>query len=399
MQILIGVLIGLVLGALATWLVLRTAYAVRAASVSTERNLLRERVVDLEAAVGDDRQTASVLAPLGAALQRVERQVAVLERDRVEQFGELGARLQEVGRSTAVLQHETSQLAGALRSSSARGTWGEMQLRRILEHSGMLPHCDFDEQVTAISRHQATVRPDVVVRLPGAKVLVIDSKAPLSKFLAAQADDLRPQDQTALLAEHASALVRHIDALGGKDYWSAFEQSPQLVVCFLPADAILGSALRSDPSLLDRAMSRNVVLASPSTLLALLRSTTFAWQQDNLNSGARELLDLGRTLYERLATLGKHTTALGASLRKSVESYNLMVGTLENRVLVTSRKMHELGMATDAPPVLTPVDAAPRPLTAAELLEALDEDVARPQLDLRVDRPHAADRRGGTGTA
>lgn len=391
MQILTGVLIGLAVGVLATWLVLRMAYAARSATVSTERDLLRERVVDLEAAVSDDQQTASVLAPLGAALQRVEQQVAVLERDRVEQFGELGARLQEVGRSTAELQRETTQLSGALRSSSARGTWGEMQLRRILEHSGMLPHCDFDEQVSAISRHQARVRPDVVVRLPGDKVLVIDSKAPLTKFLAAQSDDLPPDECEQLLAEHGRALVRHIDSLGAKDYWSAFDRSPQLVVCFLPADAVLGSALRSDPSLLDRAMSRNVVLASPSTLLALLRSTAYAWQQDSLSSGARELLELGNTLYQRLATLGKHTTALGASLRKSVESYNLMVGTLESRVLVTSRKMHELGMATDDPPTLVTVDAAPRPLTAAELIEALDEEVARPQLDLRDPGPAQAD--------
>ncbi|WP_265446011.1 DNA recombination protein RmuC [Flexivirga meconopsidis] len=379
---LLGLAVGLFVAGGLCWLLLRQVYAARSVAVSTERDLLRERVVDLESAVADDQQTAAVLAPLGAALDRVERQVATLERDRVEQFGELGERLAEVGRVTGQLHRETSGLAGALRSSSTSGTWGEVQLRRVLEHAGMLPHCDFDEQVSAVSRHDARVRPDVLVRLPGDRVLVVDSKAPVRKFLDAQAADLPPAERDELLDDHARALVRHVDGLAAKDYWSAFVDTPQMVVCFLPADAMLAAALRQDPSLLDRAMARKVVLVSPGSLLALLRTTAYAWQQDSLVRGTRELLALGQQLYERLGTLGRHTTALGQSLTKSVEAYNAMVGALESRVFVAARKLHALGVVTDAPAApVAPVDKATRPLTAQELIDALDEDVARPMLD------------------
>ncbi|MBB2894366.1 DNA recombination protein RmuC [Flexivirga oryzae] len=393
-----GFVIGLVAGALlaagVTWALLRQTYAARRAALGTERDLLRERVIDLESAVADDQQTAAVLAPLSATLGRVEKQVATLERDRVEQFGELGARLAEVGRVAGALHQETTQLSGALRATSTGGTWGEVQLRRVLEHSGMLAHCDFEEQVTAVSRHDATIRPDVVVRLPAGRVLVIDSKAPTRAFLDAQADHLTPVDRDRLLDQHAKALVRHVDALAAKAYWSAFEQSPQLVVCFVPADAMLAAALRQDPSLLDRAMSRKVVPASPSTLLALLRTSAAAWQQDSLARGARELLALGQTLYDRLGTMGRHTAKVGQSLTRSVEAYNAMIGTLESRVLVTARQMHALGLAQDAPPErLRAVETPARPLTAHELIDALDEDVARPTLDFRdpATRPGDAD--------
>lgn len=382
-----GALVGALLAAAATWLLLRQSYAAGRASLSTERDLLRERVIDLESTVADDQQTAAVLGPLSAMLGRVEKQVATLERDRVEQYGELGERLAEVGRVTGALHQETTQLAGALRATSTGGTWGEVQLRRVLEHAGMLAHCDFEEQVTAVSRHDARVRPDVVVRLPGDRVLVIDAKAPARAFLDSQAEGLAPQDRDRLLEQHAKALVRHVDSLAAKAYWSAFEQSPQLVVCFVPADAMLAAALRQDPSLLDRAMSRKVVPVSPSTLLALLRTSAAAWQQDSLARGARELLTLGQTLYDRLGTMSRHTARVGQSLTRSVEAYNAMIGTLESRVLVTARRMHALGLAQDAPPEqLRPIETPARPLTAHELIDALDEDVARPTLDLDVAR-------------
>lgn len=400
MTFLIGVVVGVLLAAAATWLLLRQSYAARHASLATERDLLRERVIDLESAVADDQQTAAVLGPLSATLGRVEKQVATLERDRVEQFGELGERLAEVGRVTGALHQETTQLAGALRATSTGGTWGEVQLRRVLEHSGMLAHCDFEEQVTAVSRHDARVRPDVVVRLPGDRVLVIDSKAPARAFLDSQAGGLAPEGRDRLLEQHAKALVRHVDSLAAKAYWSAFEQSPQLVVCFVPADAMLAAALRQDPSLLDRAMSRKVVPASPSTLLALLRTSAAAWQQDSLARGARELLTLGQTLYDRLGTMSRHTARVGQSLTRSVEAYNAMIGTLESRVLVTARQMHALGLAQDAPPEELPAIETPaRPLTAHELIDALDEDVARPMLDLDAARGRAGSgQRRGAGT-
>ncbi|AKU17698.1 DNA recombination protein RmuC [Luteipulveratus mongoliensis] len=387
MENLIGLVTGLVLGTALAWAWLRQAHAVRSAALLTERDLLRERVVDLEAAVSDDAQTASVLMPLQDALGRVERQVTTLERDRVEQFGELAGRLTDVAASTAALRDQTASLAGALNSSTTRGTWGEVQLRRVLEHAGMLAHCDFDEQVSASTRHDARVRPDVVVRLPGDKVLVIDSKAPMTAFMAAQADELTAAQRSTKLVEHARQLRGHIDGLAAKEYWSAFSTTPEMVVCFVPGDAILVAALAADPGLLDRAMSRRIVLASPSTLMALLRSVAFAWQQEALSGSARELLALGKELYARLATLGRHTSEMGAALRRSVETYNAMVGSLESRVLVTARRMSELDLTADPLEVVRPVETAARPLTAQELIDALDDDVARPQLDLDVAAP------------
>lgn len=381
----IGLLVGLALGVIGAWFWLRAQHAARIAAADTERDLLRERVIDLESALSDDQQTAAVLAPLSAALTRVERQVATLERDRVEQFGELGSRLAEVGRVTGELHRETGQLAGALRSSSTSGAWGEVQLRRVLEHAGMLARCDFDEQVSAVSRHDQQVRPDVVVHLPGERVLVIDSKAPVRAFLDAQGADVSAPQRDSLLSAHAKALQGHVDALAAKEYWSAFDDTPQMVLCFVPADAMLSAALRQDPSLLDRAMARKVVLVSPSSLLAVLRTTSYAWQQDSLVRGAQDLLRLGQTLYERLGTMGRHTSKLGQTLTRSVEAYNAMVGTLESRVLVTARQLHELGVAPDAPAdPIAPVHSAPRPLTARELIDALDDDVARPALDLEA---------------
>lgn len=382
MELIVGLLVGCLVGVALTWAWLRQAYVARSAGTLTERDLLRERVIDLEAAVADDAQTASVLAPLRDALGRVERQVTTLERDRVEQFGELSARLTDVTASTAALRDQTASLAGALNSSTTRGTWGEVQLRRVLEHAGMLAHCDFDEQVTSVSRHDQRVRPDVVVRLPGDKVIVVDSKAPLTGFMAAQAKGLSADQQKARLAEHARHLRNHVDSLAAKEYWSAFEATPEMVVCFVPGDAILVAALAGDPGLLDRAMSRRVVLVSPSTLLALLRSVAYAWQQDSLSGNARELLMLGKDLYARLATLGRHTADMGTSLRRSVETYNAMVGSLETRVLVTARRMSELDLTQEPLPANPPVSVAPRPLTAQELIDALDDDVARPQLEL-----------------
>ena len=231
-----------------------------------------------------------------------------------------------------------------------RGAWGEVQLRRVLEASGMLPRCDFDEQVTAVSAHGRGVRPDVVVRLPGGKVLVVDAKAPMIAFLDAQAEDLPDDERAALLAEHAAGLGRHVSALAAKEYWSAFREGPEMVVCFVPSDAMLGAALAAQPALHERALAQRVVLVGPGSLMALLRTVAFTWQQDALSANARELLDLGRDLHRRLGTLGAHTAKVGRSLQSSVEAYNAMVGALESRVMVTARRMHDLDLVGDELP-------------------------------------------------
>ena len=382
MEILIGAVLGVLIGAVVAWLVAQVLFAGRSAALSTERDLLRERVVDLESAISDDAQTATLLAPLRDALVRVERQVGTLERDRVEQFSHVSVQLADVTTSTQALRSQTASLVGSLNASTIRGNWGEVQLRRVLEHAGLLARCDFEEQVSAVSGHDRGVRPDVVVRLPGKKCLVIDAKTPMTAFLSAQADGIDSAERSRLLASHAASLRGHVDSLAAKAYWSAFTNTPELVVCFIPGDAILAGALAADPGLFEYAQARKVVLASPGTLFALLRTVALTWQQDALTANAQLLLKLGSELYSRLGTLGSHATKMGASLQKSVESYNALVGTLESRVLVTARKMHELGLAETALPEAGPVETATRPLTAAELIVALDSDVARPELDL-----------------
>ncbi len=390
-------LLGLVVGAALAWALTRAVLSGRAAGLVTERDLLRERVVDLEAAVAGDDRTASVLAPLRDALTRVESHVGTLERDRVDQFATLRSVVGRVEEETARLGRETRSLAGSLNSSSVRGAWGEVQLRRVLEHAGLLARCDFDEQVRAVSGHEAQVRPDVVVALPGGKVLVVDAKAPMTAFLRAQADALEDTERDRLLREHASALGGHVRSLAAKEYWTAFRATPEMVVCFVPSEAMLTAALAADPSLHEAALADRVVLVGPGSLLALLRTVAFTWQQDALTSNARELLALGRELHARLSTLGGHTARLGRSLQRSVEGYNALVGALESRVLVTARRLRDLDLVDGDLPEPSPVTHAPRVLTAEELIETASAEDARPDLDLGSVYP--AERAADPGTS
>lgn len=386
MQTWMWLLVGLVAGAGGAYGLTRLVFVARSVAVTVERDLLRERVLDLETSLGEDLETAALLAPLKDALRRVEGQVATLERDRVQQFGSLRAVMARVEDETQSLARETASLAGSLRSSSVRGAWGEVQLRRVLEASGMLARCDLDEQVQAVGMHERLVRPDVVVRLPGDKVLVIDAKAPMSAFLQTQVEDLDPTEAVRLLADHARALKSHVIALASKDYWSAFDNTPEAVICFVPSDAVLASALAADPSLYDAALAKRVVLVGPGSLLALLRAVAFTWQQDSVAGSARELLVAARALYGRLGTMGGHVAMMGRSLQRSVETYNQFVGTLETRVLPSARRMHELGVG-DAPlATFAPIEQGPRILTAAELLDAVAAADARPELLLTEPR-------------
>ena len=348
------------------------------AATDAERRLLAAQNRELGEARTQDGSVLRALAPVAEKLSAVQQQVALLERDRVEQYGQLAQQLQEARLSDEQLIRSTHALESALRSNSARGQWGEVQLRRVVEAAGMLRHVDFVEQVHSAG-HDSAVRPDLVVQLPGDKQLVVDAKVPLSSYLEAQelgsvdprlgpagpqsANDGR--NRQALLAAHAKALRAHVDALGTKKYWDIPGNSPELVVCFIPAESILAAALTADAGLLDHALSRNVVLASPSTLLAVLKSVAFTWRQDVLTDSARELFELARQLYDRMGTLGENVTKLGSSLKTSVDRYNAMVGTLEARVLPTARKLNSLeetGLV--APPL---VEVQPRALVAPEL--------------------------------
>jgi DNA recombination protein RmuC len=360
----LGLLIGAALGALLATLAAR----VRGGTAVAERDLLRERVTDLESAASQDRELAATLSPLAGALQRVEDQVRTLERDRLQQYARLGEQIEAVRASGEALRTQTAALAGALRSPTARGTWGEVQLRRVVEHAGMLARVDFTTQAAATTPGGVGVRPDLVVHLPGGKHVVVDAKAPLAAFLEASeggADDER--QQRAALA-HARALRGHVDTLAAKEYWTAFDPSPELVVCFVPGEAFLAAACSADPSLLEHAMSRKVVLATPTTLLALLRTVALTWQSQAIAGSAKELLALGRELYARLGTLGSGAGKLGRSLQRAVEDYNLLVGTLERRVLVTARRMRDLDLVDGELGPATPVEVVPRVLTAEELL-------------------------------
>ncbi|MDQ0031757.1 DNA recombination protein RmuC [Arthrobacter bambusae] len=347
------------------------------AAADAERRLLLSQNRELNESRNQDGNVLRALAPVAEKLTAVQQQVSLLERDRLEQYGHLAQQLQEARLSDEQLLRSTHALASALRSNSARGQWGEVQLRRVVEAAGMLRHVDFQEQVHSASA-ESTIRPDLVVQLPGGKQLVVDAKVPLASYLAAQeqGNTRHPAESgtqpvgngtDALLLAHAKALKSHVDALGSKKYWDIPGNSPELVICFLPAESILAAALEADPALLDHALSRNVVLASPGTLLAVLKSVAFTWRQDVLTDNARELFELARQLYERMGTLGDNVGKLGSSLKTSVDRYNALVGTLEARVLPTARKLNS--MDTDGLVSPSAVEAVPRTLAAPELIE------------------------------
>ncbi|WP_336856480.1 DNA recombination protein RmuC [Sinomonas albida] len=344
------------------------------AAATAERDLLARQNVALTSLDEQENTVLQALAPVAEKLSAVQRQVTMLERDRVEQYGQLAQQLQTAQESDAALLRSAHALTAALANNSSRGTWGEVQLRRVVEAAGMLNRVDFSEQVSAVGE-AGGVRPDLVVHLPGGKQLVVDSKVPLGAYLKAQelAQDLSTAAAEARarhLAEHAKALRAHIDTLCSKRYWESMGASPELVVCFLPAESFLAAALTEDAGLLDYAFTRNVALASPATLIALLKGVAFGWRQELLTDNARELFELSQQLYGRLGTMGGHVSKLGSSLKSSVERYNAFVGALESRVLPTARRISALDPgAPETLPETPPVATTPRVLSASELLD------------------------------
>ncbi|MFI6482753.1 DNA recombination protein RmuC [Nonomuraea sp. NPDC050663] len=300
-----------------------------------------------------------LVQPLREALARVEVQL------REAEAGQRAAKteLQLVRQSNEQLRSQTSALVRALQRPEARGRWGELQLRRVAEIAGMQRYCDFDEQVT-----EGAQRPDMIVRLAGGKNIIIDSKVSLAAYLEAASCDEDLQ-AGARLDAHAKHLRQHVDQLASKAYWQAFSPTPEFVVLFIPGEAFLAPALERDPALLEYAMNRRVHIATPTTLITMLRTAHYAWQQAALSENARAVFDLGKELYERLSSMGRNVDALGKALTRAVEAYNKTVGSLESRVLVTARKLNDLGVVEgelDEPEML---DDLPRPLASPELLE------------------------------
>jgi DNA recombination protein RmuC len=281
-----------------------------------------------------------MVAPLRESLDRVQQQLHLVERDRAGSYAKLLEQVAMMRTTSEQLQKETTQLVTALRAPQVRGRWGEMQLERAVEAAGMTEHIDYVTQET-VAGPDGRVRPDLVVRLVGGKSVVVDSKVAFSGYLEAM--EARDEvTRSARLKAHARHLRDHIDSLGAKSYWEHFTPSPEFVVCFVPADAFLDAALREDPALLERAFEQNVVVATPSTLVALLRTVSYTWRQEALAANAAEVHRLGRELYQRLSTMGGHIDKLGRSINNAVENYNKTVSSLESRVFVTARKMIDL---------------------------------------------------------
>lgn len=324
------------------------------------------------------------LEQMGSRVEAVGSKVETMERRRSAQHAALAEQLRAGAEADRELRRATTALEGALRSRSARGVWGEVELARVLELSGMMPHVDFVEQRSvgavlgrragsAPNRDAARSRPDVVIHLPGSGHLALDAKVPLDSYLTAatmsQPDEEDPDGsgRRRLLAAHAGALRSHVDALAERHYDRHLKDSPELVVLFIPAEPILAAALDADPALLEHALGRGVALATPSSLLALLRTCATAWARTAVNDDARELVELGRTLYERLGTVAGHLDALGTALSRSVAAYNRAVGSVESRLLVTARSFNALGEGLSSPAPIDPDTAQVRQFTNPEV--------------------------------
>ncbi len=326
-----------------------------------------------EGARGDleKRQQAIVelVRPVRESLDKVDGKLLDMEKARTGAYASLS---QQIGS----LLSETGKLSQALRAPSVRGRWGEIQLKRVCEMAGMLEHCDFQEQPTART-DDGSLRPDLVVKLPGGKNVVVDAKAPLQAYLAAieAPDEGARRDR---LLDHARQIRQHMAALSRKAYWEQFEPAPEFVILFLPNEAMLTAALEHDPSLIEAGVQERVMLATPTTLIALLRAVAYGWRQESLARNAQAISALGRELYKRLADMAGHLGRVGKSLGSSVEAYNAAVGSLERRVLVSARKFRDLEATPENLELesLAPIESAPRLLAAGELTASAIPDDA-----------------------
>lgn len=279
----------------------------------------------------------ALVKPLKESLEKVDAKIGEIEQARARAYGQLGQQLEALGSAQIRLQAEAAKLSTALRSTSYAGSWGELQLRRVVELADMLPYADFSEQETS-----GSLRADLVVRLPGGQRIVVDAKTPVQSYREAL-DAPDDATRTLRLAEHAQKIRGHIDALGAKNYWEQFQPAPEFVVLFIPGDHFLTAALQADSSLLERAISRKVLLATPTTLIALLKAAAYGWRQEAVSKNADEISRIGRELFDRLSTFSDHLEKIGRGLENAVKGYNSAIGSLESNVLPGARKFAELG--------------------------------------------------------
>ena len=364
-------------------IVLERSLAETRAELAAERNALDERLAaaikSLSAEALDansarflelaDSRLSGYVRPLKDSLEKMDQQLQGVERMRQEAYGRLTEGLGLLRADQERLRAETGNLVTALRAPHVRGRWGEIQLRRVIEMAGMIEHCDFVQQPSTTDGDGNVLRPDVIVRLPGEKQVVIDSKVPLVAYLDAVRDDASVDERRAKLADHARHVREHVQRLGQKAYWRQLPSTPEFVIMFLPDETFLRAALEQDASLIELAVSNNVIPASPTNLIGLLRAVHYGWQQETIAESAREVSELGRELYKRLATMGAHVGRLGKSLDGAVKAYNETVGSLERQVLVQARRFETHGITGIEPPELHPIQRQARPLAAAELVD------------------------------
>jgi DNA recombination protein RmuC len=390
-MVIVALLIGLAVGAFAVLVAVRPALverrrraqevialerelAAREAELATERNSRDEwlagvmKTVSAEALDANSTRFLELaethltghVRPLKDSLERMDQQLRNVERVRQESYGALQTQV-------TTLSERTGSLTNALRTPHVRGRWGEAQLRNVVEYAGMVEHCDYVTQAT-VSTDDGALRPDLVVNIPGGKHVVVDAKAPLAAYLDAfETSDEAERERH--FRDHARQVREHIGKLSAKGYWRQFDPSPDFVVMFLPDESYLRVAHEHDSSLQEYAWSSNVILASPSTLMILLRTVSMTWQQETLTESARDISALGRELYKRLSTMGTHFSKLGRSLEGAVDSYNKTVGSLERQVLPQARRFEQHGITGIEPPDLQPIERQTRPLAAAELVE------------------------------